>query len=212
MDKLETVGQMSFDLMRAVERDEDGNPLTLDGAIRSAILKSPDCIRYRDDALGLMYCVLGAGIGWKNGRLADVVTNNYMNLPPSAPQFEAHPFGMMSALERMVGARLVEDIDKELAEARREEQRKIIDTVLDIERRVQEYRPEGTSWYPISWYQCNLCAPFDAQQDFFEGAVETAQLIIDARLTPGTQRWIVHQRTRKCAQEILQVLLQRVGE
>lgn len=81
--KAQKAAQQARELMLAIERDDKGNPVTLEGAVRSVMLKSPDFTPYRDDALNVLYCVLGARIEWSNsGRLYDVSPNNYMNLPP----------------------------------------------------------------------------------------------------------------------------------
>ena len=201
---------LAYQEMLAIPRDDQGNPLTLAGAIRSMILKSPHMIPYRDDALGIMYCTLGAGIRWSRGRLGDVSPNNYMNLPPQpgGQGIWSRSSGFEDAQKRMAMPDEIKQVIQQLHQA---EVAAAIQTVQDIDRRCQEYGPTQPSWYPISWYACNLCAPPDAQEDFLFGAVETATLITSARPTPGTQRWIVHQQTKQYAQEMLLVLQSRVG-
>ena len=77
------IAQIAYEKILEIPRDGDGNPLTLEGVIRSMILKSPDMIQWRDDALNMMYCTLGSGIDWNQaGRLGDTSPNNYMNPPP----------------------------------------------------------------------------------------------------------------------------------
>ena len=209
-EKKQKYAQKSYDLMKEIPRDDQGNPLTLEGAIRSIILKDPS--NYRDDALGTMYCVLGAGIDWsEDGRLGDRSRNNYMNMPPGVggQGCWSHGHGMEESLDRMfkdspematyMRERMNLQYEKTLAHA--------YDTIDNIDARCQQYRPNRKSWYPISWYACNLCCPSNAQQDFFEGAIETANLIIATEPDMGTKHWIDHQRTKRYAEEILEALM-----
>ena len=197
----------AFDWMNEIPRDKEKNPLTLEGAIRSMILKCPDMIQWRDDALNMMYCTLGAGIDWnKQGRLGDRSPNNYMNPPPAAggQGVWSREFGMIDSLSQMganveMRRRLKARHDAEMAAA--------IDVVREIDMRVQTYRPKRTRWYPFSWYACNLCVPEKAQQDFFDGAVEMATLIIEADIFDYTsQYWADAMRAQNTAKEIMEVL------
>jgi len=206
----------AYQLMSKIERDDESNPLTLEGVIRSVILKSPGMFQYRDDALGIVYCTLGTGISWIDGRLGDHTPNNYMNMPPQVggQGCWSHEFGMDESFKAMSGdspemQKAMEKIRASLREEHAQKVKAIITTVDEIDKRCQEYRPKEMSWYPISWYACNLCAPIDAQEDFVDGAIETATLICNANPTPGTKRWVVHQRTKQYAHEILQTLMAR---
>lgn len=205
--------QRAYDLMAEIARDKAGNPLTLEGTIRSVILKSPEQIQYRDDALGIMYCVLGSGIGWQNGRLGDRTPNNYINMPPrvGGQGCWSLRFGQDESLATMIGTS--EDSRELLAKLKRSASRRherrmgvAIQTIREIDQRCQQYNPCEVSWYTISWGGCHLCAPRDAQEDFYDGAIETATLILNAQPTLGTERWIVHQRTKQYAKEILETL------
>lgn len=207
---MEKASEIAYEEMVKIPRTEESNPLTLEGAIRAVILKSPDFSQYRDHALGIIYTLLGGCIGWKNGRLGDHTLNNYMNLPPEAggQGCWSRGHGREESLEKICGD--FPEIYKSLEEKwiREEKQRvdSIIRTVIDIDKRVQQYSPKPRAWYPISWYGCNLCAPMDAQQDFFDGAIETCMLIIEFKPQPGTEIWRTHFRTKKYAEEILEVL------
>ena len=204
---LQEAAQLSYELMRQIPRDAAGNPLTLEGCVRSILLKSPNLCAYRDDALGILYCVLGAGIGWHEGRLVDCTPNNYMNMPPQVggQGIWASDFGLEESCEIMGVSAVVRQL---LCRGEESRQARAIQVVMDIDRRCQVYGPEP-SWYPISWYACNLCVPREAQADFVAGAIETCQCILATTPQPGTQRWIVHQRTKGYAEEILLVLQAR---
>jgi hypothetical protein len=198
----------AFDLMHAIPRDEKKNPLTLEGGIRSMILKSPGMVQWRDDALDMMYCTLGAGIGWNDeGRLVDYQLNNYMNPPPEAggQGIWARDFGMDDSLEFM---KADPEMVKRLKDHRQRELDAAIETVRDIDNRCRTYRPGRTRWYPFSWYSCNLCAPDHAQEDFFMGAIEMATLILHTDLDNEyyMQHWGMRHRTLNTAKEILEVL------
>ncbi len=207
-DKEIKAAQRAYDLMSEIERDKYSNPLTLEGVIRSIILKNPNMIQYRDDALNIMYCVLGSGIGWDNGRLGDRTPNNYMNMPPQVggQGCWSREFGMAESLKQMECSK---ELEKQLRQRHEKEMIEAIDTIYDIDKRCQQYQSKKSSWYRISWYNCNLCVPKNAQKDFFEGAIEAATLIIDAKPQLGTKEWIVHQRTKKYAGEILEVLMNK---
>jgi hypothetical protein len=209
-NKMKVYAQKSYDLMKEIERDKNGNPFTLEETIRSIILKNPGYLQYRDDALGTLYCVLGAGIRWEDGRLGDCHPNNYINMPPDAGGQGpwSIDFGLDDSLKEIFKdcPDLLKKFKQELIEERKKEALEIFKTIDNIDKRCQQYRHEK-SWYPISWYGCNLCCPSDAQEDFFNGAIETANLIIGNSPPMGTKLWVDHQRTKKYAQEILRALL-----
>ncbi len=219
MNGFDTAGtcEHAYKLMEEIERDEGGFPLTLEGAIRHVMLKSPDSFQYRDDALGILYCTLGSGIDWRDGRLQDRQPNNYLNLPPDRGEGRvwSSDHGTGESLDRMLGTnteesrQLHKEVREHIQSGRDEQVARAVSTIQDIDERVQAYR--GASWYPISWYGCNLCAPADAQPDFLDGAIETATLIIQHNPKPGTKSWMTHQRTKKYAEEILSVLMKRDG-
>lgn len=212
--------QIAYNEMLKIPRDKDKNPLTLEGVIRSMILKSPDMIKWRDDALNMMYCTLGAGIDWnKEGRLVDTTPNNYMNLPPAegGQGVWARDFGMNDTIDLIAGVdrefavkvrkRLQKQYDERMAEA--------VDTVMNIDIRCKTYRPNRSHWYPLSWYSPNLAAPENAQEDFFAGAIEAATII--SSLEPDWDsaldlRWRSTMRTKEVAAEILAVLKERQGD
>jgi len=205
----------AYEAMKAIKRDEKGNPFTLDDTIRSMILKHPDIFQYRDDSLNTLYCVLGTGIEWIDGRLGDKSPNNYINLPPSADDYGcwSNKFGMDDSLKQMCGddTELYKKVKDVLDKKDVMEKIKIYETIDNIDERVKTYRsPHCKDWYPISWYACRLCAPLDAQEDFLIGAMETANLIINSKIEPGHERWVQHQSNKKHAEEVLTVLKLRV--
>lgn len=200
------VAKMAFDLIRKIPRDKDKNPLTLEGAIRSMILKSPDYVEYRDDALNIMYCVLGTGIEWNSeGRLADVQPNNYMNPPPQAGSqgIWSGEFGLNETFAKM---QLPVELKKGIIERNEREARRAVQVVNEIDLRCKTYRPDRTRWYPISWYACHLCTPMNAQEDFFLGAIETASLIAGIDPKFENDHWFEMTRTRNYAVAILKLL------
>lgn len=203
--------QKSFDLMKAIPRDKKDNPLTLEGAIKSVILKSPGMIQYRDDALGILYCTLGGGISWIDGRLGDHTPNNYMNMPPAAggQGCWSRDFGMDEAFDFM---ELLPSMRGLISTRADNELRKAMITVLEIDKRCQEYRKDFGFMYPVSWYRCNLSVPPNAQEDFLLGALETATLICNRKPPLGTEEWITHHKTLSYAQEILEILKDRVNK
>jgi hypothetical protein len=203
--------QKAYDLMKAIPRDKSSNPLTLEGAIRSVILKSPDMAQYRDDALGILYCTLGGGISWIDGRLGDNTPNNYMNMPPDVggQGCWSRDFGMDDAFDFM---ELLPDVRGFIKKRADSELKRAIITIMEIDIRCQEYRKDSTDFYPVSWYHCNLSAPPNAQEDFLLGALETATLICNRKPPLGTEKWITHHRTLSYAQEILKILTDRVGK
>ncbi len=211
--KMKECAQKAYDLMNEIERDKDGNPLTLEGAIRSILLKRPTARRYRDDALDTLYCVLGSGIDWsKEGRLIDTCENNYMNMPPE-PGLSgcwSRDFGSNEALKLMFEGhpKILKRVIKGKDERMKKEAEEVIETIDTIDERCQLYRPI-TRYYPISWRYCHLCCPASAQEDFFNGAIETATLILTNTPRPGTQEWIDNQRTKGYAKEILDSLMIR---
>ena len=208
---MKQAAQKSYDLMAAIKRDKDKNPVTLEGAVRSVILKNPGMIQYRDSALGIMYCVLGAGIGWHKGRLGDRTPNNYMNMPPAVggQGCWSRDFGLDESLKSIFDKdpKTFGEFKAKLERGRENEIDDILETIEKIDKRCQQYQPVLKNWYPISWYACNLCVPTDAQKDFRDGAIETIQLILKTEHPLGTKRWIEHQRTKTYAQEILDAIL-----
>lgn len=199
--------ELAFREIKAIRRDKDGNPLTLEGAIRSMILKTPEMAQWRDDALNIMYCVLGSGIDWnKKGRLADSSRNNYMNPPPEAggQGVWSEDFGMDESLAQMNAP---DELVASLHAGKVRRLNEAIEVIRDIDQRCKTYRPNRKSWYPISWYGCNLCAPDHAQDDFFWGAVETAKLIAQTEINPDLGDHYFQQiRTKNTAAEIFGVL------
>jgi hypothetical protein len=204
------VAQSAYKQMIRIPRDKDENPLSFEDVIRSMILKNPDMIQWRDDALNMMYCTLGSGIDWNEaGRLADRSPNNYMNLPPEAEDRSmwSDDYGMSDTLDKLECA---EEIRRRLKQQHDKRLKKAEDTILDINIRCNEYRPKRSYWYPLSWYSPNLAAPANAQEDFFLGAIETATLISssDFECTLGF-RWRDSIRTKEVASEILVILKDR---
>lgn len=217
-NKAQEAAQHARELMLKIDRDDKGNPLTLEGAIRSMILKSPDFTPYRDDALDVMYCVLGAGIEWSNeGRLYDVSPNNYMNLPPDTHYGMWSDYGRNESLDMLVSG-LPSPVSRQITSnmLAREEARldKAIETIDNIDQRVNLYRQNRTFWYPISWYACRLCVPKNVQPDYLLGALETATLIsaldpIQIKQAPGSLDLRSALRTRQFATDILPILIKR---
>jgi hypothetical protein len=206
--------QRAYDLMLAIERDERGNPFTLEDTIRSVILKDPGFSSHRNQALEVLYTLLGSGIGWCDGRLGDDVPNNYINMPPR-PGWQgawSESYGRTDSLDVMTaGTRPAwrVELEKQWDRENQERTAKAIATIESIDQRCQQYSPKPWSWYPISWYGCNLCAPADAQEDFLDGAIETASLILETEHEVGTRHWRDHFRTKRHAEEILSALLAR---
>lgn len=203
---MQQAAKRAYDMMLKIPRDKEKNPLSLDGAIRSMILKCPDYVQWRDDALNIMYCVLGTGISWnEDGRLADRQPNNYMNPPPAAggQGVWSNDFGLDDTFGDM---KLPQDIQDSIKRKNEQEVRNAIQVVNEIETRCREYRPARQRWYPISWYSCHLCAPINAQEDFFLGAVETASLIAGFEPKFEDNYWFESVRTQNYAKEILSLL------
>lgn len=86
---------------------------------------------------------------------------------------------------------------------------KVIKTIENIDERCKTYFGK-TKWNPISWYECHLCVPQNAQKDFVEGAIETAKLIISTNVPERTQEWIRLQRNKDYANHMLLLLEERV--
>lgn len=205
------MSKVAYEMMEAIPRDEDGCPLTLEGAIRSMILKSPDSICYRDDALNTMYCVLGSGIGWsKDGRITDLQPNNYMNMPPdSYSSFVwCRDHGVSETLDQLgANSDVAERIREELVE---KPLRRAVETVKDIDNRCISYNPVRDSFYPVSLYHTNLAAPENAQHDFLAGAVETCCLLKLYQPDFGDRNYRHYIRSRSIAEEFLPVLTERL--
>lgn len=215
LSKAQEAAHKAREMMLKIERDKNGNPMTLEGVIRSMILKSPDWCKYRDDALNLIYCVLGTGMDWnKQGRIGDHSPNSYMNMPPDTlygPWCDG--FGRADSLKDMTSG-LPKDLKKKIIDrAIKDDNRKLDESIVvvnEIDERCETYRPNRTSWYPISWYACNLCVPVNAQTDFFHGAIETASLIASSDFEPPLNRIENHYRTVEFAKAILPILKMRV--
>lgn len=205
----------AFDLMKEIKRNKVvknefgttcGCPVTLEGCIRHLILKSPSMIQYRDDALNLLYCILGTSINWQDGKLFDASPNNYLNMPPAAggQGCWSRDFGMSEAFDFMNLPKLfrMETIDVHI-----EELRNIVLTIEEIDERQITYRKElNYNFYPISWFSCNLCVPSNVKRDFYDGAVETIELILKSKPERGTNRWLDFQKTKVYANEIFGAL------
>jgi hypothetical protein len=204
--------QKAYDLMKEIPRDENENPLTFEGTIRSIMLKGPAMHPYRDDALNTMFCVLGAGIRWsEDGRIVDSGHNNYINMPPAAggQGCWSRDFGIDETFSNIFGddEERKKKFEASYMKDREEDAKKVITTILEIDKRCQTYSPkQRVYWYPISWYSANICAPKNAQEDYLVGALETLHLIIDHEPPRGTQKWVEHQRTKKYAEEMLRAL------
>ena len=69
-----------------------------------------------------------------------------------------------------------EKIKKEIIANQNVRLAKAIQVIDEIDIRVRRYRKNRESWYPISWYSCNLCCPENVQIDFLDGALETISL------------------------------------
>lgn len=207
---IEHYSNLAYELMSGIPRDERGNPLTLEGAIRAVMLKNPDSTRYRDSALETIYCVLGSAIDWIDGRLGDSTPNNYMNMPPEAggQGIWSRCFGMDESMGEMFGKnkKVRKKVEGIVLESLYSELRQAFKTIELIDKRCQQYGGFEKGVYPISWYGCNLCAPSGAQKDFFNGAIETATIITNLDIPIGTEAWMVHQRTKTYASQILEVL------
>lgn len=202
-----SAAKKAFNLMKAIPRDKDGNPLTLDDTIRSVILKSPDNFKYRDDALDIIYCVLGTGIGWnEHGRLGDRTPNNYINTPPNAggQGIWSKDFGLDEVFDNL--GTWSKKIKKEIIADQNTRLAKAIQVIDEIDIRVHRYRRNRESWFPISWYSCHLCCPENVQVDFLDGALETISLIIDTNPDLNTDKWF-KQENNKMVAEHMKILL-----
>lgn len=208
---MDEYAKKAYALMQEIPRDERGNPLTLEGAIRAIILKNPTMSPYRDDALEAMYCLLGSGIGWIEGRLGDTSPNNYMNMPPDAggQGCWSYDFGISESIIKIFGenSEAMKRFEQCQLEQNIEECQIIMDCIDNIDKRCRTCKPQGKrSWYPISWYACHICAPKDAQEDFKFGALETIHLILETEGEYGTKDWLQLQETKRYAQEMLDAL------
>ncbi len=206
--KIKLVAQKAYDLMKAIPRNKNGNPKTLEGVIRSIILKSPDSFQYRDDALNVIYCTLGTGIEWdEQGRLGDNTPNNYINMPPDAggQGIWSQDFGQNDVFKSL--GKWANDIKQEIIADNNTRMIKAIQVVDEIDIRVNRYRKNRQSWYPISWYSCNLCCPENVQIDFLDGAIETVTLILDTEPDFHTEKWLRHKKIKKVAEHMKMLLL-----
>lgn len=203
-----SAAKKAYALMKAIRRDKNGNPLTLDDVIRSVILKSPESFGYRDDALDIIYCTLGTGIEWgEHGRLGDSSPNNYMNMPPAAggQGIWSKDFGLDEVFKNLgkwsvpIKRQIMDDQDTRLAKAIR-----VID---EIDIRVHRYRKDREYWYPISWYSCHLCCPENVQIDFLDGSLETISLIIDTNPDLNTDLWLKQENNKRVAKHMRMLLL-----
>lgn len=202
--------------MEAIPRDERGNPLTLEGVIKSMMLKGPDMMPHRDHALNLLYCTLGTGIDWTtDGRLGDRLPNNYINMPPDAggQGCWSRDFGLDDSLKRIFKGKpkLLKEFETGMRRDRDKEFIAIFETIDNIDKRCKTYSKKRTSWYPISWYHCHLCVPADAQEDFRAGAIETINLILKTKAPPNTKNAIRLKDSQKVAKEMLAALT-KVGK
>lgn len=207
----------SLKLMLEIPRDKNGSPLALEGAVRTLILKHPDMIKYRDEALDMIYCVCGSGLGWDNdGRVSDNTPNNWMSLPPdSSCGIWADCFGHSDSFDDLLDGMPDEPATRirNDAQARHTELiESAIAPVKDIDIRCITYRPGRMKWYPMSWYICRLCAPANAQDDFLKGALETAALMVNTPPDYMSTNYYDHERrTCEFAKEILPILKERVA-
>ena len=219
MKEAQQVAAIARELMLAIERDEHGSPITLEGAIRAVILKSPDMIAYRDEALNTLYCVLGAGIEWdrKTGRLTDNCPNNYMNIPPDTYYGPWSDHGREESWADLLSGLSDESaisFGESLEASERRDLDKAIATIENIDERCATYRTKKMSWYPLSWYANRLCVPENAQLDWLDGAIETSSLI--ASLEPslvfpvGGVSYSSQLQTQRLAMKILPILKQRM--
>lgn len=202
--------QQAYDQMKAIPRNKEGNPLTFEDTVRAMILKNPGMIRWRDDALNMMFCTLGSGMGWdEQGRLGDMAPNNYVNMPPAAggQGIWADNYGIDDTLGSM-------NADKDtIARIRKFHDQRVdaaIQAVEDIDNRCITYKTKRMGWYPISWYSPNLAAPDNAQDDFLKGAIETATLMstLDFDMFEDPH-WVNSMRAKEVAKDILEILKAR---
>jgi hypothetical protein len=200
-------GQKAYDLMAEIPRDKKGNPLTLEGVIRSVILKNPNRFKYRDDALDLIYCGCGTGVGWIDGRLGDCSPNNYINMPPDVggQGCWTNDFDMSDSLKKMfdVSSDIFRTVENELKEKHEKEMVEVLKTIEEIDQRCVTYRKNRQSSGQLSWYACNLCVPKGAQNDFRAGAIETIKFIMSIEPEPRTKKWYQQVKNKSCAEEIL---------
>lgn len=206
--EIKQAAQKAYDLMKAIPRNKNGNPKTLEGVIRSVILKSPDCLQYRDDALNLIYCTLGTGIDWdEQDRLGDITLNNYINMPPNTggQGVWSQDFGQNDVFKSL--GKWADDIKQKIIADDNTRMTKAIQVVDEIDIRVNRYRKNRQSWYPISWYSCHLCCPKNVQTDFLDGAIETITLILDTEPDFHTEQWLRHEKTKRIAEHMKMLLL-----
>lgn len=158
-----------------------------------------------------IYCLLGSGIDWKDGKLLDRYPNNYMNLPPAAggQGVWSYDHGRNDSIAEIFGD------DQEGFERFKESMHQdsikkfesIKNCIDNIDERCHKHNIKNRlRWYPISWYSCHLCVPHDAQEDFRNGAIETIHLILNTEGEYGTKEWIELQRTKGYAEKILKAL------
>lgn len=210
-NKMDEYAKKAYSLMVQIKRDKRGNPLTLEDTIRAIILKSPSGHSYRDDALETLYCCLGSGINWIDGRLGDSCPNNYMKMPPDAggQGCWSYDFGLSDSLTEIFGDdnEAMKRFEQSILEKDIKKCQNIVDCINNIDERCKTCNPkQKLNWYPISWYACHICAPKDAQEDFKNGAIETIHLILETEGEYGTQDWVQLQKTKKYAQEMLDAI------
>ena len=173
------VNEDALTLAASIDRGEDGCPLTLEGAIRHLLLQHPNMCRYRSDALDLLYCVLGTGIHWDvNGRLTDIIPDNYLQLRTQPPWESNRCFvGKFSVEYGFSDKHSLEELNQQMLDKDSEQLDAFTQVVTHIDEWCQAVRPGKLSWYP-GWSICNLATvPINVQSDFQEGANETKRLI-----------------------------------
>ena len=209
---IQRYAQKAYDLMAEIPRDEYGNPLTFEGAIKSAMLKSPDRLPYRDDVLNLLFCEIGTGVVWSDKRLVEVFPDNYMNMPTQVRGQICwlKDLGIDDEIERKLEEikKYLPEFESELVEERKKEFTGMFEVIDSIDERCKTYRGR-TSWgYVEEEASCLLCAPTDAQEDFKQGAIETINLIL--KTEPGSKAKAMDikelKHKKKIAKRILSTL------
>jgi hypothetical protein len=208
--EIRQAAEKSYNLMKSISRDKDGNLKTLEGVIRSIMLKSPDNFQYRDDALNLIYCTLGTGIEWNEwGCLGDSIPNNYINMSPDigSQGIWSQDFGQDDVFNNL--GKWADDIKQRIIEDQDASMIKAIQVIDEIDIRIKLYRKIRQSWYPISWYNCHLCCPENVQTDFLDGALETIGAILDIKPDFNTEDWIKHEKNKRVARHMKMLLLEQ---
>ena len=172
-EKVEPFNKKAYELALEIPRDTDGNPLTLEGAIRHMILCHPNLVDSRSRALDLLYCVLGTGIDWNDdGRLVDMASDNYLQLTNS--DAFTLMYNISAQFTNMVSKEIIYDMETRLFNRYCNEINQFgfrLEKIDEVCQRVVPIR-----WYPYAEISNLETIPHNVQSDFKAGAEEVHTL------------------------------------